>query len=455
MKEPIIKAIILAAGKGDRFENETPKQFVKLAGLPLITHTLKIFNNYPDIKEIIIVTLKEYIEKTWELVSLYGLNKVTKIVLGGATRQESSKIGIDCCGADTDFLLIHDSVRPFLSNFALKKMIEAVKKYKAVDMVIPSADTIVEVDKRNFIVNIPDRAKHRRGQTPQAFEYSLIKKAHEKAIKDNLSNFTDDCSLVLRLGHKVYTVNGEEQNIKITYPLDFHIADKLFQIKTVLPPAFNNDEYEKLKGKVFIILGGTSGIGLELSKKLKNFSKKVYPLSRKSVPSVDVTDFNSLNNIFREIWRKEKRIDYLINSAGVLLRRDVEFMSEAEWDFIYNTNIKGCFNVAKAIIPFLKEQHKGSIVFLGSSSYTRGRAGYSAYSSSKAALVNFSQALAEELSDFNIKVNVVSPSRVKTPLRYKNFGKEDPSTLLKPDRVADVIIKVLVSDITGSVFDII
>ena len=278
VKNPITKVIILAAGKGDRFETETPKQFIKLAGLPVMVHTLKIFHEYPDIKEIVIVTLKEYIERTLELVSRYEFNKVKKVVVGGATRQESSKIGIDCCGDDTDYLLIHDAVRPFLSKFVLREMINAVKKYRAVDVAIPSSDTIVEVDKKNFIVKIPDRSRLRRGQTPQAFEYKLIKKAHEKAVKGKLLDSTDDCALVLRLGHRVYVVNGEEQNIKITYPLDFHIADKLFQIKTLLPPDFDGniyEIYENLKDKVFVIFGGTSGIGLELSNKLKQFSKKL------------------------------------------------------------------------------------------------------------------------------------------------------------------------------------
>ncbi len=91
---------------------------------------------------------------------------------------------------------------------------------------------------------------------------------------------------------------------------------------------------------------------------------------------------------------------------------------------------------------------------MGSSSYTRGRAGYSAYSSAKAALVNFVQALAEEVERVNIKVNVVSPGRVNTPLRFRNFGKEDPNTLLNPEVVAEQIIKALVSETTGSVFEI-
>jgi 2-C-methyl-D-erythritol 4-phosphate cytidylyltransferase len=107
------------------------------------------------------------------------------------------------------------------------------------------------------------------------------------------------------------------------------------------------------------------------------------------------------------------------------------------------------------LVPIFKSQHYGALMFVGSSSYTRGRAGYAAYSSSKAALVNFCQAFAEEMSAWNIKVNVASPGRVNTPMRSRNFGKEDPATLLDPDFVAAQIIQALAMDTTGSVFEIV
>jgi len=138
----------------------------------------------------------------------------------------------------------------------------------------------------------------------------------------------------------------------------------------------------------------------------------------------------------------------------ILWLNDVEFMDIKEWNEIYNTNILGCFHVAKASIPFLKKQKSGGLVFLGSSSYTRGREGYAAYSSSKAAIVNFCQAVAEELSEHNITVNVLSPTRVNTPLRFRNFGKEDPKTLLRPEKVAKELTKIIFSKTTGSVFDV-
>jgi ribitol-5-phosphate 2-dehydrogenase (NADP+) / D-ribitol-5-phosphate cytidylyltransferase len=448
-------AIILASGSGVRFKGDLPKQFVKIAGLPVVVHTLKAFQMNKQLSDIIIVTLAEYVEELWGLVGKNQLSKVKRIVAGGNTRQESSMIGLKSCDEDTKYVLIHDAVRPFISQGIINDLVEAIQKSKAVDTVIPSPDTIVRIDRDGNIIDIPDRSFLRRGQTPQAFEFKLIKNAHETALKNGIVNSTDDCSLVLRLGYPVYTVSGEEENIKITYPLDIQIADKLFQLKNLkIHSAPTRKELEKLRDMVFVIIGGSSGIGRSIVDELKKYKAKVYSLSRRIEPSTDVTDLQSIKRAFKEIWTKEQRIDCVINSAGSLLRRDVEFMDTKEWDAIHNTNIKGAFLTAKAAIPIMKRQKYGSMLFIGSSSYTRGRRGYAAYSSSKAALVNFCQALAEELLEHNVKVNVLSPSRVNTPMRLSNFGKEDPRSLLPPEKVAREVLKIMFTDTTGSVFDI-
>ncbi len=447
-------AIILASGIGERFKGNGPKQFTKLAGLPVIVHTLKVFESSNHIDNIIVVTNGENIELVWEYVRQYNLRKVGKVVCGGATRQESSFVGLSCCGtANTGYVLIHDAVRPFITDRIIKEVCEAVIEHKAVDTAIPSSDTIIKISGDNFIKEIPDRSFLQRGQTPQAFEYNLIKNAHEQALEDGITNASDDCYLVLRNGHPVYVANGDEQNIKITYPMDLHIADKLFQLQMrhtdrIFPG-------RALKGKIVAVTGGSSGIGKCVVRLAKEAGAVAIALSRRTADiSIDVTSFVSVKAAFDKIIDKYGRMDMVVNCAGDLIRRDVLFMSEDEWDYIYNVNIKGAFAVAKAALPVFKKNGCGRMVFVGSSSYTRGRAGYAAYSSSKAALVNFVQALAEEVSEININVNVVSPGRVATPLRYKNFGKEDPATLIKPEEVAQEIINVLIQDINGSVFEI-
>jgi len=449
-------AIILCSGSGRRFKNQLPKQFVKLAGLPLLVYTLKAFQNSRYIDDIVIVTNPEFVDMTWEYVTQFSLDKVVKVVCGGQTRQESSRIGIDCCPASTQYVLIHDGVRPFICDKIIADLVRAVKKYKAVDTVIESSDTIVKVNSDEFIESIPDRAFLRRGQTPQAFEYDLIKKAHEHAKKSCLENLTDDCGLVMKAGHPVYTVRGDEQNIKITYPIDLHIADKLFQLsaKNLEDDSDESGAEKFFEDSTIVVIGGTSGIGKALSAGLETCAKKIYVLGRKTEPCIDLLDPESVSAGLDTIFSMEERIDYIINCAGDLIRKNVEFTSVQEWDYIYDINVRANYLLAKASLGYFRKQNSGNLVFVGSSSYTRGRGGYSAYCSSKAALVNFTQAFAEEVRQFNINVNIVSPSRVDTPLRYRNFGKEDKSSLLTPEYVASKIIQAMMIDTTGSIFEI-
>jgi 2-C-methyl-D-erythritol 4-phosphate cytidylyltransferase len=224
-----IKALILASGSGSRINREIPKQFLELSGSPLIIHTLKPFEKCRNIDELIIVTLSDYIDKTWEFVNRYRLTKVKKIIPGGKTRQESSRYGIDACGDDTKFVLIHDAVRPFITNNLLNRLLKALDQHDAVVPVIPSTDTIIGTDRKGFIINIPNRSKLWRVQTPQAFEYQLIKEAHIIALNGGINNSTDDSALLLRIGHPVFTLKGDEKNIKITLPIDFYIANKILQ----------------------------------------------------------------------------------------------------------------------------------------------------------------------------------------------------------------------------------
>jgi 2-C-methyl-D-erythritol 4-phosphate cytidylyltransferase len=211
-------AIILMGGEGRRFGSTTPKQFHLLNHQKIYQHTLETFLDSNLFHQIILVCHPDWIDpvKTEVPASI-------TVIPGGSNRQASSYLGLQACNVATRFVLIHDAVRPFVSPSILQNNLEAVIHHRAVDTCIPSADTIVHAQ-NDFISSIPPRSEYLRGQTPQTFDYQLICEAHRKTKK---TESTDDCSLVLELGHPVAIVSGEESNMKITTEFDVQLAGLL------------------------------------------------------------------------------------------------------------------------------------------------------------------------------------------------------------------------------------
>ncbi len=440
-------AIILASGSGSRYGDEIPKQFVKIAGKTILEHTIEIFEKAEKIDEIIVVITPQYMDLAQNIIEKNNYKKIAQLLKGGAFRKDSSYIGISAIKDNEANVLIHDCARPFLTQEIINSCIEALKTHSAIDVAIPATDTIIKVENET-ISSIPKRSELMCGQTPQCFRLSLIKRAHELAKNDN--NFTDDCGLIVKYDlAPVYVVEGSSQNIKVTYKSDIYIADRLFQLRNIETP--HNYSLENLKDKVIVTFGATSGIGECINKTANNYKAKTYALSTRL--GCDVADYDCVSKHLDEIYKKEGKIDYIVNSAGILKTGKI---SERNIDDIkreIDINYIGAINVIKSSIKYLKES-KGAILLFASSSYTRGRALYSVYSSSKSAIVNLTQAMSEELSEDNIRINVINPERTKTPMRYNAFGKEPDDTLLNPDTVASASLKVLLSDLTGQTIDI-
>ena len=440
--------IILASGSGSRYGADVPKQFVKIAGKTILEHTIEIFEKSRSIDEVFIVITPEYRHFAEEILLKNSYLKVTKLLNGGEIRKESSYIGISAIEDDEANVIIHDCARPFLTQKIIEDCVEALKTYSAVDVAIPSADTIVEVDENNIIQNIPLRDRLRRGQTPQCFRLSVIKKAHE--LSKNDKNFTDDCGLVVKYNLcDVFVVQGDVENIKVTYPSDIFMADRLFQIRSVIYP--QEQILDNVKDKVIVIFGGTSGIGLCTAELAQKYGANVYSASTST--GCDITDYNSVEKVLKNVYQKYGKIDCVINSAGILRMGKLVERNIDDIQKDINVNYTGSINVVKASIPYLKET-KGTIQLYASSSYTRGRALYSTYSSTKAGIVNLAQALAEELACDNIRVNVINPERCATPMRFKAFGKEPEGSLLQPEKVAEASLKTMLSNLTGQVIDV-
>lgn len=217
-------AIIPAAGTGSRMQAGVNKQYLLLAGRPILAHTLAIFAAHPRIDRVLVVIPEEEIEYCrTEIVNRFGLTKVSAIVAGGRTRQDSVGNGLLACNADIeDLIVIHDGVRPFLSAAELDELLDAAARTGAATLGVPVKDTIKEVHD-GVIVATPERSTLWQVQTPQVFRFPLVLAAHRQARSENFAA-TDDAMLVERLHHPVTMVQGTYRNIKITTPEDLVIA---------------------------------------------------------------------------------------------------------------------------------------------------------------------------------------------------------------------------------------
>lgn len=215
-----ISAIVLAAGKGTRMKSDRPKQFMEVAGKPLIAYSLEAFEKSAA-DEIVLVTGQSDIEYCEKIVRKYKISKCTQVTAGGAVRASSVLNGIEA--ASGDYVLIHDGARPLVSQRLIADTIEAVKKYRAVVPVIPVKDTIRQVSPDGTLMDALDRSTLFGMQTPQAFACADIMKAYEKLTEEkyDLSHITDDVMVMEQgLGVHAHPVRGEEENRKITTPGD-------------------------------------------------------------------------------------------------------------------------------------------------------------------------------------------------------------------------------------------
>lgn len=218
-------AIVLAAGQGKRMKSNVQKQYLLIKDKPVLYYTLNAFETSPLISEIILVTGKDEIEYCRkEIVEKYGFRKVHKITAGGKERYHSVYEGLQAV-SEADYVFIHDGARPFVDEEILKRVCAAVKEYEACVVGMPVKDTIKIADEACFAAWTPDRRKIWQIQTPQAFEYHLIKNAYEKLMEEEPQGITDDAMVLETMTeHKVKLVEGSYRNIKITTPEDLDIA---------------------------------------------------------------------------------------------------------------------------------------------------------------------------------------------------------------------------------------
>jgi ribitol-5-phosphate 2-dehydrogenase (NADP+) / D-ribitol-5-phosphate cytidylyltransferase len=439
-------ALLLASGEGSRFGGEKLKQLTRVSGKTILEHTLAVFNKSSYIDEIVIVGNAQVLLLADSFKEKY--TKLKLVVPGGSSRTESTWMGLSSlshCAKDSDKVLIHDGVRPFLAQEIIKNLVHALDSYDAVNTIIDATDTMLEVE-GNVVVSIPDRNKIKRGQTPQGFRYGGIVEAFKDFLqKKDAIKVTDDCAIYLQYWgerSRIFTVRGSEENIKITFPFDLITAEEVFRMGRY----GESQPTHNIKGRTAVVFGGSQGIGEALVKRLKQEGLLVHSFSRSSG-----CDVRLIKQVQQSLNSIDTKIDFIVNAAGVLYTgRLVEHSSE-KIDEMLQTNITGSINIAKLAYPFLKKS-KGMLVFFSSSSYLKGRANIATYSATKSAVSNLTQALAEEWAQDLVRVNCIAPSRTNTPMRAKNFSdSDDLADLLDPEIVATRVVETLKSEITGSV----
>ena len=225
-KEPRCSAVVVAAGSSVRMGED--KLFMELGGMPVLARTLLAFENCEAVEEIVVVTRSDKLEEVAGLCKQYGVSKASKVMIGGKTRVESSLAGVLAVKSEAKIIAIHDGARPFIDAETIENCVEAAVHYLAAAPAVPCVDTLKAIDGKGYAVGTVDRSTTLRVQTPQVFHADLIKGALTRAVEKN-APITDDCSAVEAMGVKVFMVEGDEDNIKLTTARDIMIANAILQ----------------------------------------------------------------------------------------------------------------------------------------------------------------------------------------------------------------------------------
>ena len=228
-KRPKVFAIVPAAGAGTRLGSAVKKQFLPLRGKPILVHTLQQFEHCPEVDEVAIAVPESALVDVESFVSKYRLHKVSKVIAGGELRQDSVyNVFRKLTAKDSDIVLVHDGVRPFVDAKKITQIIDVCREHQAAVLAVQPKDTIRRSNGGGFFDATIDRTAIWMVQTPQAFKAGLLKKAYRKARKDRFYS-TDEAGLVEYFGIKARIVEGSYDNIKITTTEDLELGTLIYE----------------------------------------------------------------------------------------------------------------------------------------------------------------------------------------------------------------------------------
>jgi 2-C-methyl-D-erythritol 4-phosphate cytidylyltransferase len=229
-------AIIPAGGTGKRMGGEIPKQYLLLAGLPILVHTLRVFQQSPLIDEILLTVPEGDIENVrQDVVGRYGLSRVSLVLAGGSQRQDSVRNALAYVREEHRIVVVHDGVRPFVTGELIERAVTGAKSCGAITVGVPVRDTVKSVVGEGWVSGTVPRESLWLTQTPQAFRREVILAAYDRAAADGFYG-TDDASLVERTGIPVRMIPGDRDNIKVTTPDDLVHGERILGFRDSLTP---------------------------------------------------------------------------------------------------------------------------------------------------------------------------------------------------------------------------
>ena len=229
--------VIFAGGSGTRMNTKSrPKQFLELNGKPIIIYTIELFDNHPDIDGIVVVCLESWIPFLRKMLNKFEITKVVRVIPGGASGQDSIFKGL--CAAeeyamekkdDNTIVLIHDGVRPLITEDTISDNIAKVKECGSCVTTVPATETVI-IDMHDGSLNIPKRSDCMMARAPQSFYLKDIIGAHRMCLQEGKTDFIDSCSLMSHYGYKMGLVQGPMENIKITTPTDYFVLRAMVEV---------------------------------------------------------------------------------------------------------------------------------------------------------------------------------------------------------------------------------
>ena len=420
--------VILGSGAGGRFGASFPKQFMSLNGKMIIQHSIDAMVESKQFDYIICtVPCQEVLPN-----SSLSLKNVDEFIIGGKTRTETILNVLEACPENTEYIVFHDSVRPFIKSSHFKEGLKLLRG-KKLDYLVTAqkiTDALIHFSENGIFG--ASRDLFRLCQTPEFFDFESLKNSKLDLI--NSENYTYIAETLGSVGgYKGDILEYNDNNLKITYEKDLYNAEQLMKYTEI-----DESNEINIEGKHILIFGGSGDIGKNIKKDLENRGAIVYTPSR--------AEFDLFNP--KKKYLPTRKFDCIIYSGGAYSTDEQDLMET--YDEIMNVNFKSVIKVVSfAENNWLKQG--GNIILLGSTCAGYGRKGISLYSASKSALNAFVEAYQHKLMEKDIKINVIAPAKVQGKLQKNINPNANQNKMIKPERLAEIISHYVTTDKTGQI----